>query len=209
MDTHEPPLESSWCDFAQLLAAAGRRERAAQDELFRRFLPVVEDIARRVLRGCRSSRSLSVETGDLVQESLRSVLDSLYSFVGTSEEDFVGYLRAVARNRLIDQIRFHEACRRDVRRVSPLLDQRDPTVHGPGPATQAMSAEEAALFQDALTDLTARERALVHGRLEGDGPFKDLASSLAYPSGGAARKAYYAAQARLLLALQRRGIDAR
>jgi len=58
-----------------------------------------------------------------------------------------------------------------------------------------------------LDGFPARERALLSLRLEQQLEYEQLAQQLAFPSADAARKAFHAVQARLLLRLRQRGLD--
>ncbi len=110
----------------------------------------------------------------------------------------------VVRNRLLDAIRFHQAAQRDGRRTSTSVEDTDPSSLRNGPATNASSIEEAATFHELLAGLDEREQLLLRARLEQGTKFQDLADRLGYPSKHAARRAFYATQARLVILLNRR-----
>jgi len=197
----QPPI-----DFMRTLEAARQGEEQALQDLFQRFYPRVQVLVHRSLAGdLRVNRpwlSSVFSTGDVVQEVFQSVLRNLDGFRGKDEDAFAGYLSIVVRNRLIDSIRFHQAARRDRRMVGGAVDEQEPESRGSGPATQLASAEDVSRFREALATFPERERLLLRERLERRERFQDLADQLGYPSADAARKAFYAAQARLLLRLR-------
>lgn len=194
--------------FEALLAAARRREEAALEELFRRFYPRVEQFVHvamtRDLRAKRPWISARFSTGDVVQEVFRSVLSDLGAFRGQSPEAFFGFLSTVVRNRLLDLLRFHEADRRDGRRT--IEAEGHEVSPGHGPATDALAAERRAVFAEVLRGFPEPEQALLRGRIQQRREFKELAGSLGFSSTSAARRAFYAAQAQLVLRLKRRDL---
>ena len=183
-------------------------DSGAIETLFRRFYPRVERMVHRDLsRDMRRDRPWLIgrfSTGDVVQEVFRKLLQNLEGFEGKTEDAFCGYLAMVVRNRLVDAIRFHEAAQRDGRRTASLPEGSDvPSGHG-GPAAEAAIAESASAFQETLAQFPEREQLLLRERLERDTKFRELADRLGYPSKWAARRAFYAAQARLVILLRQR-----
>ena len=110
-------------EFQSALAAARNGDARALDSLFDRFYPQVKRMVHRSLTAdLRDKRPWLVSafsTGDVVQEVFRHVVRDFDSFAGTSEAAFVSYLATLIKNRLVDAIRFHEAVRRDRRRLRP------------------------------------------------------------------------------------------
>ncbi len=199
-----PEVMSCPTDFLQQVAAAREGHESALNALFDRFYPMVRDMVHRALaadlRLKRPWIAPMFSTGDVVQEVFMSVLRDLESFAGTSEGAFVNYLASVTKNRLIDAVRFHEAVRRDCRRVGSVHDLELPQRER-DPADHAVTAEEVARFCSVLTSFPTRERLLLRERIERNTTYAELAEELAYPSADSARKAFYAAQARLLMRL--------
>jgi RNA polymerase sigma factor (sigma-70 family) len=197
--------------FLTTLAAAQQGDKEAQETLFRWFYPQVQAMVHRSLsRDLRSNRPWLISrfsTGDVVQEVFRSLLDDLTGFVGKTEDAFVGYLYMVARNRLTDAIRFHEASRRDGR--ATVLDSADalPLAGSESPEAELVAREEAELFHELLQSFSEPERLLLRGRIEQGAEFQDLADQLGYSSVWAARRAFYAAQTKLLIRFQQRRSD--
>jgi RNA polymerase sigma factor (sigma-70 family) len=194
--------------FQETLAAARGGDSSAMDELFKQFYPRVQRMVHQSLaRDLRSNRpwlTSRFSTGDVVQEVFRSLLKDLGAFEGKTEDAFSGYLAMVVRNRLLDAIRFHEAAQRDGRRTSSSIEDSDPVSPNDGPATDAASADEVDGFQELVSTFPEREQLLLRARIEQGVKFQDLADQLGYSSKSAARRAFYSAQARLVIRLRQR-----
>ncbi len=198
-------------DFLADVEAARHGDEAAKNALFDRFYPVVQRIVHRSLaaelRPNRPWLGAMFSTGDVVQEVFLSVLRDLESFEGATEGAFVNYLVAVTKHRVVDAIRFHEAVRRDRRREASTVLEIDTLPDAVTPADAVVSGEEVALFCSALAGLPQREQILLRERVESGTAFPVLAEELGYPSADAARKAFYAAQAKLVVRLRELGVD--
>ena len=193
-------------DFAQQLDAARRGDQDALDDLFRSFYSRVSTMVHQSLaqdfRTQRPWLGAMLSTGDVVHEVFASVLKDIGDFEGTTEGQFAKYLAMLTRNRLIDAVRFHEAVRRDRRRVragDTVINNQAVEV-----GDQASAREELTRYTRALSSFRDRERALLRSRLEGgEQPptFEELAQQLGYSSAGAARQAFFTCKARLLIKL--------
>lgn len=192
--------------FQATLEAARAGNEGALDALFEAFYPRVQRMVHRALsRDLRVSRPWLLarfSTGDVVQDVFRSVLTDIGAFQGSTEDAFAGYLAMVARNRLTDAIRFHQAAQRDGRRTQAAVERIDAASSQEGPATGAGSVEELAAFAKALEAFPDREQLLLRARLEQGATFQDLADQLGFSSKFAARRAFYAAQAQLAIRLR-------
>jgi RNA polymerase sigma factor (sigma-70 family) len=197
-------------DFPGTLDAARRGEGWALDRLAQAFYPKVERIVHhRLATDLRSSRpwlTARFSTGDVVQEVFHGVLRDLDSFAGNTEDAFAGFLAMVVRNRIIDAVRFHEADCRDGRRTGNLPTQLDLFVESArgsqDPADSVVSDEEVERLFEAMARFPERERLLLRARLENLASFAELAQQLGYGSESAARRAFYAAQAKLAIWLK-------
>ncbi|MCP3915177.1 MAG: sigma-70 family RNA polymerase sigma factor [bacterium] len=211
MNPIRQPSEPPKSGFHATLALARAGDADALAELFEQFYPAVQRMVHRSLsKDLRVNRpwlATRFSTGDVVQEVFRSVLKDIGVFAGTSEESFRGYLTMVVRNRLMDSIRFHEAARRDGRRTHTSPEESELTSPHDGPATDVTSAEEMEAFHQVLSSFSEREQLLLRARLEQQAPFRSLADQLGYPSASAARRAFYAAQATLVLRLRQHQLD--
>lgn len=201
--------ETAGGDLSATLERARAGDEGAREELFRALYPTVERLVHRGLsqdvRRGRPWLAARFSTGDVVQEVFRRLLADLPSFVGSHERALVGYLAASIRHRLIDAVRFHEASQRDGRRTVVQPEERDPTAHARSPVSDVASIEEIERFQSILQGFPERERLLLRGRIEDDARFQDLAEQLGYSSTSAAKRAFYAAQATLVVRIRQRG----
>lgn len=145
-------------------------------------------------------------TGDIVQDVCRNVLSDLDGFRENSERAFVSYLSTVVRSRLVDTIRFHEAVRRDRRRVVGSPEELELVTPSRGPATTALDRDAIDKFRIALASFTQHEQSLLRLRLENELTFEELAEKLSYNNADTARKAFYGLQAKLLLRLRQAGV---
>lgn len=193
--------------FLRDLERARAGERDALEELTRRFYPAVQELVHHRLasdlRRGRSWLNAHFSTGDVVQSVFESVLQDLRAFQGRTEEAFIGYLAAVVHHRLIDALRFHEAAQRDARRSLRLDTDFDAEGAEPDPAEAAQRADETAVLQAALERFEPREQHLIRARMDDLASFRELAEQLGYGSESAARRAFFDAQARLLIWLKR------
>jgi RNA polymerase sigma factor (sigma-70 family) len=195
-------------NFLALLARARTREGAALEDLFRRFYERVQaDVHRRLSRDVRISRpwlKSRFSTGDVVQEVFRSVLGDLDTFGGSTEDAFAGWLAMVVRNRIVDSIRFHEADCRDGRKglAIPEDEEQLGPHDGTDPLVAAARQEQILRLEEALKEFEPRVQLLVRARAEDLASFEELAEQLGFGSESSARRAFFAAQARLALRLQ-------
>ncbi len=201
-------------DLARILVAVQDGDQSAREELFQRFYPRVRNIVHQQLQhDFRKNHRWILplfSTGDIVQEVFVGVLDQVDGFGGGSEDAFIQYLSAVAKNRLLDALRYHEAARRDVRRQaaqSPLESTAfAPSGEDPTPSLAASLGEQLSVFRDVMDEFPDKQRRLLQLRLEGEEPFNRIAEILEIPTADAARQAFRAAKARLLVRLQARGL---
>ncbi|MCP3917204.1 MAG: sigma-70 family RNA polymerase sigma factor [bacterium] len=207
---HASPEYGPAPEFQRTLAAARSGEPAALEALFERFYPPVRNMVHGTLSGdLRVQRpwlTALFSTGDIVQDVFKSVLGDLDAFKGENEHAFVGYLAMVIRNRLLDAIRFHEAARRDRRRIGASTEDVEVEHDTRTPSARAASAEQVALFCGVVASFSPREQLLLRERIENDAPYAELAERFGYPSADAARKAFYTAQARLVTRLRNAGM---
>ena len=192
--------------FGVALEAARRGDAEALGLLAERFYPTVQRLVHRRLeldlRASRPWLATRFSTGDVVQEVFLGVLKDLSAFAGDNEGAFVGYLAIVVRNRIIDAVRFHEADRRDGRRAGPSADQLDLAGPGGDPTAELGTVEQRDRLHEVLKTFPPREQLLLRARLENLATFRELAEQLGYHTESGARRAYYAAHARLALALK-------
>ncbi len=192
--------------FTRTLERARSGDRESLDELARRFYPAVQELVHHRLdsdlRRGRSWLNAHFSTGDVVQSVFESVLPDVSAFHGTTEAAFIGYLAAVVHHRIIDALRFHEAEQRDARRSVRIEQGFDVEGGESDPVEAVMSAEELAQLKSALERFEPREQHLLRARMDDTTSFRELAEQLGYGSESAARRAFFDAQARLVLWLK-------
>ncbi len=191
--------------FVALLGRARAADGEAIEELCARFYPIVQ---RKVhgeldhdLRHQRPWLSARFSTGDVVQEVFRSVITDLRSFDGHNEGAFVGYLTMLVHNRLIDSIRFHQADCRDGRRLLVEAGSLSLPDDGVDPSDAAALEEEVERYRSAVATLSERDQLIIRARSENDSSFDEIAERFGFGSAATARRAFYAAQATLLVRL--------
>lgn len=132
---------------ASLLARARTGDRAAFEQLYRWFERPVFTLALRVC-GCRN------EADEVLQETMLKVLSSISKFRGDGGSPFWGWLRQIAVNEALMQLRRG-------RRLSAEVDGIDTEAfaedHGPPPS----AAADAAVLQRALDELPATTRSVL------------------------------------------------
>lgn len=206
-----PSPSQTAAEFPSLLQAARGGDRVAQGQLFERYRAQVERIAHRQLRRAQAGRGSQLaarfSTGDVVQEAFFELLAKLDRFQGSSEGEFVSYVTQLVRHRVIDAVRFHRASPRDHRRQLAAVESTAPDpleglVAPEAPALGSRSPEHfERRYRKALAELPKREREVLNARIEERRNFTDIAKTLGYSSRYAARRAFFAAQARLSLLL--------
>jgi RNA polymerase sigma factor (sigma-70 family) len=200
-------------DWKQKLAVAAGGDRAAREALAAEFYPRVRELVHKELQhDFRKHHRWIVplfSTGDVVHEVFLGVLQGLEEFEGDDEQAFARYLGTLVHHRLIDAVRHHEAARRDARTDQDLeTGQLDVAARAadPSPSLAASLNEQIGAYRQALAEFPERERLLLDLRLAGEETWAEIARRLGYPSEDAARKAFGATQARLLVKLRARGV---
>lgn len=208
--------DGSTADWRALVARCRAGERAAQDEIVLLFQDRVRARVHKELqddfRKHHAWMLALFSTRDVVQDVLCAVVSALGSGDFADEDAFAGYLATMARNRLLDAVRHHEAQKRDARRevrdLDPELVRARSDQDLPTPALAAQLAEQAGLVNEVLDALDPRRRALITLRLVDEKSYPVIAQELGYASAETARQAFVEAQARLLVKLRARGLRA-
>jgi len=142
---------------ANLIRRIRAGESAAREELFRRYLPLLQ----RWARGRLPAHSRDVaDTDDLVQVTLMSALGRVEQFEPRYHGSFLSYLRQVFLNELRHEIR---RSRRQERQPMPddIVDEDLPTM-----LEQIVGAEQLRAYQSALGTLTKRQQEVLIMRIE-------------------------------------------
>lgn len=172
----EPSLEST----AILLGQVREGDAAAEERLFRRFFPLLQKLARRLLP-C-SGRDID-DTEDLVMQTLQRAIRRVREgkFEARGEGAFLAYLRTILRNAALDEGK--------KKRRKPLHDELsadipDPT---PSPLVRAIGRQHLERFEAALERLPERQKQAVILRIEFDYSYERIAAAAGFPTAGAAR----------------------
>jgi RNA polymerase sigma factor (sigma-70 family) len=200
------PFVTDATSFATNLERARQGDSEALNELALRFYPAVQSLVHhRLASDSRHGRpwlGSRFSTGDVVQSVFESVLQDLGAFRGRTEEAFIGYLATVVQHRILDALRFHEAAQRDGRRGAAIDTSFDAEGGEVDPADAAASTDGLAQLRTALETFPVRERHLLRARMDDSASFRELAEQQGDGSESAARRAYFDAQARLVLMMK-------
>jgi len=179
-----------------LLYRARSGDAGALNDLCARYLPRLQRWAHGRLPSW--SRG-SLDTHDVVQETLFHVIQRLENFDPRHDAAFQAYLRQALFNRIRDEIR--RANRR------PAFDELDAqnASSDPSPLEQAIGQEAAARYERALQRLRPEEREAIITRVEMGCPYSEVAEALGKPSIAAAYMAVSRALMRLAEEMARDG----
>ncbi len=172
----------------ELVVKARGGNRDAAEALLQRCMPQLKRWAHGRLPAAARG---SLDTGDLVQETVLHVLRRLDSF----EPRHVGAMQAYLRQSVINRIR--DEVRRIGRQPAPVElpeDLRTPTM---SPLESAVQSEAYERYRDALGELNTRDREMIVARVEVQWSFAEIAQRFSMPSADAARMAATRALRRL------------
>jgi RNA polymerase sigma-70 factor, ECF subfamily len=171
----------------QLLLRARTGDPDAVELLCARYLPRLHRWARGRLPN--SSRG-AVDTGDIVQEVLISVIKRLKAFEPHNEGAFQGYLRQALTNR------FRDEARKPNHTAGSPIDSAWPS-SGPSPLEIAIGREGVERYEAALEKLKPEDQRAIVARCEWGMSHEEVAQALGKPSANAARVAIHRALVRL------------
>ena len=178
----------SWDSTLNLLTRARAGDEEAMNDLFTRYLPVLQRWASGRLP--QWARDLT-ETHDVVQDVLLRTFKRVDGFEPRGEGAFHAYLRQAVMNRIRDEVR--RASRLPT--VVP-LDEIVPH-SGVSPLQAAIGNEAVERYDKALSRLTPDDRELIVARVELGLTYAELAEATGKPSADAARMAVSRALVRL------------
>src|SRR6516165_4179573 len=123
--------------FAERLARGRAGDRIALEELFVPWRPLLRLQADQLLGAELSAR---VDPSDVVQEAWAQAFADLAQFRGSSEGEWINWLRAMVAGQAANLRRFHRAEKRDPGREDAQAPV--PGTRAPGPASDAILREQ-------------------------------------------------------------------
>ena len=172
----------------ELVVRAREGDRLAVEALLERCLPSLKRWAHgRLPMAARGA----LDTGDLVQETVLHVLRRLDHFEPRHVGAMQAYLRQSVINRICDE------ARRIGRHPPPLELPDDHPCDRTSPEEDAIRAEAYEHYRDAVSRLTAKDRALIVARIEMQWSLAEIAHRYGMPTVDAARMAVSRALRRL------------
>ncbi len=176
------PERDDLSETSELLLRVRKGDEVARNELFRRFWPRLAAFLRQRLP--QHARSLE-ETQDLVQDVCIKAFANLGRFEDRGIGSFWMFLRAAARNQLVDVIRRHK---HDEKKEAIPDDSRTaPSADGQSPLQRVQGREVVERYERALATLQERTRTAVVLRLELELDYATIAAECGYASPDAAR----------------------
>jgi RNA polymerase sigma-70 factor (ECF subfamily) len=182
----EPTLE--------LVLRAQGGDREAVEALLQRSVPHLRRWAHGKLPAAARS---TLDTGDLVQETVLHVLRRLDSFAPRHVGAMQAYLRQSVMNLIRDEVR------RIGRHPAPTELPSDLASEGRSPLEEAVRAEDVRRYHLSLLKLTRRDRYLVVARIEAQWSYDEICDRFRMSSPDAARMAVTRALKRLLAGIER------
>ncbi len=142
--------------------------------LLKEHRPYLKHIAEAQLPQSLQSR---LDSSDLVQETLLGAFQQFGQFAGSTDAEFLAWLKEILRNQVIDAIRYHGRDVRDVNRNQPLpeLVACDKTISASEVARRTETSER---LRQALAELPEHYRTVILLRQEQDLSFEEIGNRL-------------------------------
>jgi RNA polymerase sigma-70 factor (ECF subfamily) len=172
----------------ELVVKARDGNRDAAEALLQRCMPQLKRWAHGRLPAAARG---SLDTGDLVQETVLHVLRRLDTF----EPRHVGAMQAYLRQSVINRIR--DEVRRIGRQPAPVELPEDLRTNVASPLESAVQAEAYDRYREALSELSARDREMIVARIEVQWSLAEIAKRFNMTTADAARMAVTRALKRL------------
>lgn len=163
---------------ASLLIKVREGDDQAREELFGRYLPMLQRWARGRLPGYARD---SLDTDDLVQVTLLRALRRVDEFEPRREGAFLAYLRRILMNRVRDEIK------RTVTRAGQPSGDGAMAAPLPSAVEKAIGRQMVERYEAALEQLGEQQREAVILRLEFGCSHQEVADAIEAPSANAAR----------------------
>jgi RNA polymerase sigma-70 factor (ECF subfamily) len=199
MSSLPPPEDESQSDLLsdeptiELVVRARSGDRQAVEALLQRSVPQLKRWAHGKLPAAARN---TLDTGDLVQETVLHVLRRLDTFQPRHVGAMQAYLRQSVLNRIRDEVR------RIGRHPASCELPDDMPSEEPSPLEQAVKAEAVSRYHQALTRVSPRDRELVVARIEAQWSYDEIARHFSMPTPDAARMAVSRALHRLMDSLK-------
>ncbi len=165
--------------FAESLARSREGDRAALEGLFARWRPLLRLQASRALGADLTAR---VDPSDVVQETCTQAFADLEAFRGTTEGEWLAWLRKMVIGHAAKARRFHHAQGRDPRCEQAGVETAHPSAL---PLARLLDDERAALVAAAVEELPVDMRQVVVRRVFQRQPFAEVAQALGCTVGAA------------------------
>ncbi|HEU4689334.1 MAG TPA: sigma-70 family RNA polymerase sigma factor [Vicinamibacterales bacterium] len=173
----------------ELVVRAREGDRIAVEALLQRSIPGLRRFAHGRLPAAARG---SLDTGDLVQETVLHVLRRLDTF----EPRHVGAMQAYLRQSVINRIR--DEVRRIGRHPAPAELPQDLAADMPSPLEEAVRAEAYERYRSVLVTLSPRDRQMVVARIEAQWSLGEIAQRFNMRTVDGARMAVTRALRRLM-----------
>jgi RNA polymerase sigma-70 factor (ECF subfamily) len=178
----------------RLLEAVRRGDEPAWNELIDRFRPELIRLAEAHLRGAKADPS------GVVQDALVKAWVHRAQVEAPSQEELLGWLKAIVQTTALDALRHIQRQKRDARRDCPLPEDSAGEVllaqAGGGPSTAAMRREEQDRLKALVGRLSERDQAIVRLRVSEHRDWPEIAKELG-STAEAVKQAYHRAVQRL------------
>jgi RNA polymerase sigma-70 factor (ECF subfamily) len=168
-------------DFAETLSRGRQGDRTALEALFGPWRGLLRLQADQLLGVELSAR---VDPSDVVQEALAQAFATLGGFRGSSEGEWVNWLRAIVAGQAANAQRHHSAGKRSPGRERQ-VDTAAQADRAAGPDGQAIFREDDARLAAAIAALPADMRAVVVRRVFHREPFEAVAQAVGRTPGAA------------------------
>jgi RNA polymerase sigma-70 factor (ECF subfamily) len=167
-------------NFADNLGRGRKGDRHALEGLFAPWRALLRLQADQLLGAELAAR---IDPSDVVQEAYTYAFANLDQFRGTSEGEWVNWLRAIVAGQAANARRHHQAQKRALDREQPPCPA--PADGNPGPTSALLLKEQDAQLASAIAALPADMHAVVVRRVFHQEPFESIAADLGRSSGAA------------------------
>ena len=202
-----PTPGSSGPDSTSLIRRAQGGDHAALESLFGRYYV-------RVLRIVRSRMGPGLkryeDPEDIVQKSFYVAIKGFDSFTSSHDASLINWFAKIVQNQILSAAKYHGALKRDHKREASLRRINDSIASGDlqfevagsdtGPLERAARAEEEAILDECLNELSTEHREVIVLRDFAGGSWEWIAKKLGRPSESAARELH----SRAVMALGRK-----